>query len=338
MTLHASLLAEASRRDAAGWQRELVPVVAQYQDHTLLRPFKRAFCSPVSCSVLDLRKRFVLDVAPVPPGEMARLYLRRTLHEAAEGLSERSIYHKRVPYRRDALQFTDRRMPFYYWAGEQVNDTARQWAMVDIRHCFASIYLRTGLDPVYRPEGSPPLFGLGRAPFPCPDEWDAMTAWVQFHHKRPPVELPAPRNALVGTCWRERLTEWRRGVEAVDAVPNHFFAPDLRGFISDVCHGIGQESVRLFGAVSWAVDGGAVPLERAEEWCAWLSARWSLTGTIRTSGPGYIWSAISWRIGPVVTRDAGRGCARRADASDGIRHQDDKRRDWLAAVMRGLVR
>ncbi|MDE1822665.1 MAG: hypothetical protein KGI98_17650, partial [Euryarchaeota archaeon] len=226
--LITELRREAIDKDEeGGWTRTRVVSLPELRDPSLLSPYARAYMGEKALTVRDTRTRKVVG-SDVSPGEVSRLYLRRIM-------AGDDLLSKRVPYRKDALQFSDRR-PAYYFAGE----TAGPFVMVDVTACYATIYSRVSLDLTYRPECDPPLLGLGRGRFPRSSEW---------------LGAKAERNALWGNLLRPRVREWQHG-QPVERIPNRFFAPDLMGFVFDVAHAIAAEAVGM-GAFSWAVDGGA---------------------------------------------------------------------------------
>lgn len=304
MTIIEELRAERLRMDAErNWVREAVTVVEEFRDPALLAPYRRAFISPASASIADSRTRRTIG-GQVTPGEMARAYLRRVL----DG-------RRAVPYQRQATALCDRR-PGYYFSGARTGHLA----LVDVRACYASIYSRLSLDVLYRPESRPPIVAVGRMPFPARNEW---------------LSAKAPRNAAFGNLLRPRICEWRYGVPVEDAAPNRFFAPDLQGMVIDVTHCVAQETRALFGTSSWAVDGGTIPAERADEWIDWLAERWGLTGEVRASGGALLFGPTSWRIGDTQTRDVEHGRPHAWPATDSIRPLPTRLRDELAAVMKG---
>ena len=146
---------EAQTRDAErGWTRQIVDRLPEIRDPSLLEDYARAYMGESALTVIDTRTRKIVRT-DVSNGEIARLYMKSIMHE------EKDFLAKRVPYRKDAAQFLDRR-PAYYFAGP----TAGPFVLVDVTACYASIYSRLTLDLTYRPECDPPLLGLGRGRFP----------------------------------------------------------------------------------------------------------------------------------------------------------------------------
>ena len=311
MTLLADLAIEAIDHDLErGWTREEVSELPELRDPDLLRPFKRAWISPYSVTIQDTRSRKILGM-PVSNGEISRRYLKRTMAEGLEAGGS-TFLAKRVPWRRDALQFLDRQ-PAYYFAGQ----CGGPFELVDITACYASLYTRLTLDMIYRPETDPPLLGLGRAVFPRSNEW---------------LISKAPRNALWGSMLQHRIREWRHGEPVDEVVPNKFFAPDLRGVVLDAVHAIATTAREQFGALSWAADGGAFRPGMGSEFAHWLSETWALEATIRAEGPGWLFGATSYSIGPEVTEDVKKGHAFQWPETDTLRPQADYQRAWLANV------
>ena len=307
MTLIQELTTEATDRDLErGWKRESVKSLPELRNPELLAPFNRAYMGEKSLTIKDNRTRRIIG-GNVAPGELARLYVKRIMAEGDDMLA------KRVPWRRDALQFLDRR-PAYYFAGQ----CEGPFVLVDIVSCYATLYSRLTLDMTYRPECDPPLFGLGRGAFTRSDEW---------------LETKAPRNALWGNMLRPKIREWRNGVPNDDALPNRFFAPDLTGIVLDACHAIAQEAVKR-GALSWAVDGGAFRPDEGREFCEWLGTSWGLTANLRAEGPGWLFGATSYQIGGMVTEDVRKGRAHQWPEMNHLRAVKPKQRAWLAQVFK----
>jgi hypothetical protein len=307
MTLIEELSAEATDRDLErGWVRESVTSLPELRNPELLAPWSRAYMGEKSLTVKDNRSRKIVG-GTVAPGELARLYVKRIMAEGDDMLA------KRVPWRRDALQFLDRR-PAYYFAGQ----CEGPFVLVDIVSCYATLYSRLTLDVTYRPETNPPMLGLGRGSFTRSDEW---------------LEVKGPRNALWGNMLRPRIREWRNGVPNDDALPNRFFAPDLTGIVLDACHAIAAEAVKR-GALSWAVDGGAFRPEEGREFVQWLKDTFGLSSEIRAEGPGWMFGATSYQIGGVATADVKRGRAHEWPELNHLRVSKPKQRAWLAQIFR----
>ena len=306
MTLIDELTTEATTRDMErGWTREVVESFPELRDPELLKPYKRAFMGEKALTIMDTKKRKVVGQS-VSNGQLARLY--------AEGIMKRDddLLSRRVPFRKDSLQFTDRR-PAYYFAGQ----CAGPFVLVDIVSCYATLYSRLALDMTYRPDTDPPLFGLGRGYFPRVNEW---------------IEAKGPRNALWGGMIRPRVGEWRRG-EPVEAFPNKFFAPDLTGIVLDACHAIALEAVKR-GALSWAVDGGAFRPDEGREFVEWLGNAFGLRAGIRSEGPGWLFGATSYQIGPMTTEDVRKGRAHEWPETNNIRAMKPKQRAWIANIFK----
>jgi hypothetical protein len=307
VTLIDELTTEATTNDLErGWVRENVDSFPELRNPELLAPFKRAYMGEKSLTVKDTRSRKIVG-GEVSPGELARIYVKRIMAEDDDLLA------KRVPWRRDALQFTDRR-PAYYFAGQ----CAGPFVLVDITAAYATLYSRLTLDLTYRPECNPPLLGLGRGYFPRANEW---------------VETKAPRNALWGNLLRPKIREWRHGQPIDDALPNRFFAPDLTGIVLDACHAIALEA-KARGAMSWAVDGGAFRPHEGREFIQWLQETFGLTAEVRAEGPGWLFGATSYSIGPVVTEDVRKGQAHEWPETNHLRAMKPKQRAWLAHVFK----
>jgi hypothetical protein len=313
MTLLADLTTESLHRDAEnGWTRDKVSEIPELRNPELLAPFKQAYLSQSSLTVKDTRSRKVVG-SLVSNGELSRLYLKKLMSQAAENTGK-SFLAKRVPFRRDAMQFLDRR-PAYFFDGQ----VAGPFVLVDISACYASLYTRLTLDLTYRPECNPPLLGLGRAAFPRASEW---------------VQVKAPRNALWGNLLRPRGREWRHGVLKENAYPNAFFAPDLSGIVYDAAHAIALEAREKFGALSWAVDGGAFRPEEGRKFIAWLDENYGLTAEVRAEGPGWMFGPTSYSIGPVTTTDVKKGRAHEWPEMNVLRNQGSRQRSWLADVFK----
>ena len=310
MTLLSDLATEATDRDGNnGWTRYSVKSLPELKDPELLKPHRSAFMTNSSLTIRDTKTRQVIG-NPVTNGELSRLYLKRVMENGAQ--AGNSVLSKRVPYRKEAMQFMDRG-PAYYFAGE----CGGPFTLVDIKACYATLYTRMTVDLVYRPECNPPLLGIGRGDFPQAEEW---------------LTTKGPRNALWGTLLSPTGVEWRHGVFTTDAYRNQFFAPDLRGFIYDAAHSIAADAIETFGALSWAVDGGAFRPEEARAFIEWLDEAWGLTGEIRAEGPGWMFGATSYSIGPVTTEDVRKGKAMQWAETDVIRR--GVKRQWLADVVR----
>ncbi len=282
-----------------GWERQSVPAIPEIRDPSLLAPYAHAYMGEKSLTIKDTRVRKVVgDV--VSPGEVGRLYLRKVM---AEGEL------RKIHYRREALQFTDRR-PAYFFKGQ----TGGPFVLVDVKACYASIYSRLCLDLTYRPDTDPPLLGLGNAAFIRSSEW---------------LSAKDERNAMWGNLLRPRVREWRHG-EPVEKIPNRYFSPDLVGIVFDVAHAIAGKAVEM-GALTWAVDGGAFRPEEGRGFIEWLSRSFGLIADIRAEGPGWLFGATSYSIGPVVTEDVRKGNAREWETSSNLRRV---RSEWLADVMK----
>jgi len=307
MTLLEELQTEAIDRDVEqGWARETVESLPEMANPDLLAPFARAYMGEKSLTVKDTKTRKIVD-DDVAPGEVSRLYMKHIMGEA-DGLLARKI-----PWRREALQFVNRR-PAYYFAGQ----CAGPFILVDIKSCYATLYSRLTLDITYRPECSPPLLGIGRGVFYRVDEW---------------LEVKGPRNALWGNLLRPRIREWRHGEPVDDALPNRFFAPDLTGIVLDACHAIACHA-RENGALSWAVDGGVFRPEEGLAFVEWLWLSFGLVAEVRAEGPGWLFGATSYSIGPAVTEDVKKGRAHQWEETDHLRKVSKKQRSWLGDVFK----
>ena len=294
-----------------GWKRSQVKSLPELRDPTLLKPHRRAYMTSSSVTIKDSKtKRMVGD--SVQQGELSRAYLKLTMANALDAGGSK-LLAKRVPWRREALQFLDR-APAYYFAGQ----AGGPFELVDIKACYASLYMKMTLDLTYRPDTDPPLLGLGRAVFPHREEW---------------MEAKGPRNAAWGTVLRTHGPEWRHGELIRDAYPNSFFAPDLRGFVLDCTNAIALEAIERFGALSWAVDGGAFRPGEGHAFIHWLGETWGLVGEVRAEGPGWLFGATSYAIGSEVTEDVRKGHAAQWPATLNLRH--DVRRQWLADAVKG---
>jgi len=307
VTLIDDLTTQATTRDLErGWKRESVESLPELRDPELLKPFARAYMTDKSLTIRDTKTRKVMG-SRVANGEVARLYLKSIMAQDTDRLS------KRVPYRRDSLQFLDRH-PAYYFAGQ----CAGPFVLVDISACYATLYSRLTLDLTYRPDTDPPLLGLGRGYFPSQSEW---------------LQAKGPRNAMWGCLLRPRLREWRHGEPIDNAFPNVYFAPDLVGAVLDACHSIAQQAVKM-GALSWAVDGGAFRPDEGERFIEWLSTSYGLTSGTRAEGPGWLFGATSYSIGPVTTLDVKKGKAQVWPETNNLRRMTKRQSSWLADVMK----
>jgi hypothetical protein len=307
MTLLEELTSEATIRDEnQGWVRETVSGLPEVQNPELLAPFAKAYMGEKSLTVKDTKTRKIVG-DEVSPGELSRLYMKRIMADGDDLLS------KKVPWRRDALQFLDRR-PAYYFAGQ----CAGPFILVDITACYATLYSRLTLDLTYRPECNPPLLGIGRGAFPRADEW---------------LTTKAPRNALWGNLLRPRIREWRHGEPIDDALPNRFFAPDLTGIVLDACHAIACHA-RENGALSWAVDGGVFRPEEGRVFIEWLRSSFGLEADVRAEGPGWLFGATSYSIGPTTTEDVKKGRAREWPETNHLRRISKKQCSWLGNVFK----
>ena len=84
MTLIQELSSEATAHDLErGWTRESVGSLPELRDPDLLKPFARAYLANQSLSVKDTRTRKIVG-QEVADGEIARLYLKRTVKQALE--------------------------------------------------------------------------------------------------------------------------------------------------------------------------------------------------------------------------------------------------------------
>lgn len=312
VTLLEELTTEANDRDdVGGWTRETVKVIPELRNPDLLKPFKRAYLGPHSLTVMDTKTRSVVG-GGVTHGELSRLYLKRVMKTGAEAGSQ--VLKKRIPWRRDAMQFMDRH-PAYFFKGQ----TGGPFELVDITACYATLYSRLTLDVTYRPETDPPLLGLGKAAFLDAGEW---------------LTTKGPRNAMWGSLLSDHVREWRHGEPVDDRVPNRFFAPDLRGIIYDAAHAIALEATETFGALSWAADGGAFRPDEGQDFSRWLWDDWGLNATVRAEGPGWLFSPMSYSIGPTTTKDVKHGRAIEWQETDLLRHQGSRQRRWLADIFK----
>ena len=307
MTLIDELTMAATNRDLErGWNRQTVNNLPELRNPELLEPFRHAYMGEKSLTIKDTRERRIVG-GVVAPGELARLYVKTIMAEGDDMLA------KRVPWRREALQFLDRR-PAYFFAGQ----CEGPFVLVDIVSCYATLYSRLTLDMTYRPDTDPPMFGLGRGYFPRSDEWTIEKA---------------PRNALWGNLLRPKIREWRHGIPHDDALPNRFFAPDLTGIVLDACHAIASEAVKR-GALSWAVDGGVFRPEEGRSFMEWLRDTWGVESTIRADGPGWLFGATSYSIGATMTLDVKKGQAREWPETNNLRNIKPRNRAWLAQIFK----
>ena len=148
-----------TRDQERGWQRQVVSSLPEVRNPALLAPYAHAFLGAGAVTIRDTRERRVIG-RPVSPGEIARTYVKTIMSQGDDMLS------KRIPWRRPALQFMDRR-PAYWFSGP----TPGPFVLVDIAACYATLYSRLTLDVTYRPECNPPMIGLGRGHFPRREEW-----------------------------------------------------------------------------------------------------------------------------------------------------------------------
>lgn len=313
MTLLSDLTTEALERDSNnGWTREQVTAIPEHRDPDLLKPFKRAYLAPASLSIRDTKTRKIVG-RPVANGEVSRIYLRRVMKNAFEAGGSKMLA-KRIPWRKEALQFLDRG-PAYYFAGQ----IGGPFELVDISACYASLYMRLTLDMTYRPDTHPPILGMGKGAFPDAAQW---------------MQAKGPRNAAWGSMLRPTGREWRHGELVENAYPNSLFAPDLRGIVLDAAHAIAVEAKDTFGALSWAVDGGCFRPTKGREFTEWLKERWGLTAILKAEGPGWMFGPSSYSIGPITTADVKAGRALQWPASNSLRNQGERQRSWLADVFK----
>lgn len=314
--LHGAI---AARDAAGGWERRKVGTIRAWGNPSLLAPYKRAWVGPYSSVVLDTRRREVVG-EKVSNGEIARAYLRRAMAEAAEA-EGRERLARRVPVTAYARKLhADPAIPYFY---ERPPSGLDGWpgpfALVDVVACYASIYSTLTLDMTWRPDCDPPLVGLGRIPFPRAEEWR---------------QVKGPRNALLGCTMRPTVTEWRHGAPLEGRIPNRFYAPDLHGFVLACVHQIAWAATRRFGAVTWSTDGGMFRPEHGRAFVGWLRATWGLEASIRTEGPGFVWSPNCWSVGGQETADVAHHGARVWEPYDSIRPLSERAAGLLARTVR----
>lgn len=313
MTLIDELTAEATNRDMErGWTRQTVDSLPEVRNPELMRPYAQAYLSNQSISVKDSKERRIVAKS-VADGELARLYLKRTVKQAVESGGPQMLT-RRVPYRREALQFTDRH-PAYFFAGQ----CGGPFELVDITACYASLYTRLTLDLTYRPGTNPPILLVGKASFPRGEEW---------------VQTKSPRNAMWGNLLKPRGTEWRFGEPVADAYPNRFFAPDLMGIVLDAAHAIAIEAVTTFGALSWAVDGGCFHDGQGREFIQWLETSFGLEAQVRAEGLGWLFGATSYSVGSTVTQDVANGRAHEWPEMNRLRKISNRQSRWLGDIFK----
>lgn len=326
------------RDDDFGWRRQEVahiPEISRWGVPRVerLRQWRRVFVARPNeltglqggITVVDTRTRRVKG-ARYTPGELARSYMRQCMAAAFASLPPYSkrgkLIRRRIPWRRDALGLIEGRSAPVFFDRQAHDHLARAgtlWALVDVRACYASVYSRFGLDPVWRPQCDPPLLGLGRIATLRAREW---------------AELKGPRNAVFGMCWPQTVRELRFGADR-DAGPNRFFAPDLVGLTLDITASIAIESIETFGAIMWHTDGGVIPLDYLEAWCGWLPDRWGLEPRVVATGAGWVFGPASHRVGDHMTRDVEQGRARVAPNSYPLGPAPRRYiRDLLADAMR----
>ncbi len=310
MTLTDELTTEATNHDLEnGWSRESVASFPELRNPELLAPFKKAYMGEKSLTIKDNRTRKIVG-SEISNGELSRSYLKKIMAEGDDMLT------RRVPYRREALEFTERH-PASYFAGQ----CEGPFVLVDIVACYATLYSRLTLDLTYRPDCDPPLLGLGRGYFLRTPEL---------------LEEKQLRNSLFGNLIRPGVREWRHGQPLEDAFPNRFFAPDLVGIVFDACHAIANQA-RDLGALSWFTDGGVFRPEEGRTFIEWLESAFGLRAEVRAEGPGWMFGATSYHIGATVTADVKKGQAREWPATSNLRKMKPTQIAWLAGIFKERV-
>ena len=251
--------------------------------------------------------------------ELARPYLR-WIHEAqTKGVSKNAMVSRRVPWRTEQLPMLNIPHPLYFPGGSLNGD----WAYVDISSAYFQVYSPATLDLVFNPDRQ--HLGVGRVEFLGAD---------QLGDDR------ALRNALIGVCRTQRVSELLHGELHTRPVHNRFLAPQLWGYIAYTLHAVAREAVERFGACYVHTDGIIVPANRAEALMRWLADEWRLESKIKAQGPGSVWCVGGYRVGDVSSNvpasDRGRTICNFLNLDPQTHRMLRRWRGWLLDRTRGV--
>jgi len=277
----------------------------------------------LSAATPRTRERWVdQDAWPATRGELARRWIAtsmaavRDLYRKGSPLNPRKG-SPRVPWRRDAAPLGD-------WCmveGHFVGDGPRQgeWAVVDIERCHYSLLAAATIDGWFRIDDERAVYSPGRCELLRTDELDDNGI-----------------GKAASGMFARRSMEWLRYGERQIIPLSTFWSPDMTGLIHATVTAIAWDAVELFGARHVCCDAAIVPLDRAEEWQAFLAERWGLASRIEASGRGYLFGFNHWRIGGTSRNQQRRRPADEPSTSN-LRPMTADLRSSLADLRRGLL-
>ena len=232
--------------------------------------------------VVDITHRPAVTVIqrglPFTDHELARPYLRMVHREQAP---RSGMAAKRIPWSREALGHLRDEVP-HYFGGPPLDG---EWAYVDLRRAFPSIYGALTLDLNFRPHADRPRLGVGR---------------FELLHADELREIENLHRAIGGIIRATRMTVWDHGTSVVYEDTwkwSPLLCPDLWGVIVWTLHAVARLAVHEHGAVMVCNDGYVVPRDRAEGLRAAIAEQWQLDSVVRTEGRGTVYSVNSWKIG-----------------------------------------
>ena len=273
-------LLSALVEDAASRERE---IVASVEDWRLSHPERLCILGKRHLTDVTAGTRRAVRVIPVEHGpimveELARPWLRR-VH--AEGAPSSGMGRGRVPWTRDAERFLEL-LPPKWWGGKAREG---EWAYVDIRRAYPSLYGPLTLDMRFRPSDETPRLWWGGMEFAgLSDLWHLRDLHL----------------ACGGIFRATRVRYIQDGAVRDEPAPwNRFLAPDLWGVMMMSLHAVADEAVRSHGCVQWNVDGGVFPRERAAGYIEWLADAWRLDARVKDDcqGKGTIYGLGHYQIG-----------------------------------------
>jgi hypothetical protein len=268
MTLRDDLTAEVLERDRAmGWSRVEVSaydIRSRENDTAWRSQFRRIFFGGDSVTVADTKTRYVAAGCwPVPPGELARAYLRRL----PKPFLQRGL----------AQSLPELTAPLY------CRPTCNtRLAYIDLRHAYWEIVRRHPFDAMYLPECDEFVYLNGGISWPHADEIDQDR----------PLRL-----SLVGHLFAQHLGYWK-GSEFIQLKKMaEWSQPTLRWLTLSTMHAIAQDLRCAFPVHAWLTDACIVDARDAGALQEFLDLVWHFPSHVDATGFGSVRSVTSYAVG-----------------------------------------
>lgn len=271
----------------------------------------RVFVNGDSLTVIDAHQRYVAASAPYAPytaGELARAWLQSVLDRAG-----------RTRVSNAQLVGGLRLSPALFF--DPPADRGGEWAMVDVKAAYWTLYSRRALDCMFRVstgfDWDPGNRGEWRPGVLTIPEGDL--AWVG--------EEKALRNAAWGVMQGGNISWYEGGAIRSKPSRSRYAAPDLVQFVLAQMNAVAAEA-RALGAVMWLTDAAICRPDQVNLIRDVLHARWGLDVALKAYGGGYLYGLGDYEIGDLETA----GEHEQRGGYEGVTVLTSKTRERLARV------